>query len=261
VYIAILHGDSQGQRTVVYEATPPLGSVQITSHGRQNVTTPPDWRTAPAFTWRAEGGGGGVTAVVEGRHMLLRAEAGGGAARLWCEVELADWVYDGGVVRPHSWTDVAARVPLHYYIHSLASRLTYLRLEVPGQGEGGSPPRVLETRHGITHHEKNWGSRFPHAWLWAQGSSSSSSSSSGSSSSGSSSSETLSSSLEGASVSFVISYGAVGSDAGGPFTHFGHFRDEGKGLAWDFRPDNSFLTRAEVDGCVRFVGVDGWVVA
>lgn len=107
VYVAILHGDNRAGRTNVYEATPPLGSVRITTHGGQNVTVPPDWRTPPAFTWKAEGGGGSVSAVVEGRHMVLRVEAGGGAARLWAEVEVGEWVYDGGVARPHSWSDVS----------------------------------------------------------------------------------------------------------------------------------------------------------
>jgi hypothetical protein len=223
VYIALLHGDSQAQQTFVYEATPPLSSVQVTVRGHSNVTTQPDWRTAPEFTWRAEGGGGSLAAVMEGKHLLLRAEVGGGAAKLWCEVEVADWVYDGGVARPHSWTDVAPGVKLHWYIHSLSSP-AYLRLELPAEN------RVLEAR-GIAHLEKNWGSRFPHAWLWAQGSAH------------------LASAAAGA-VSFVISYGAVGSDAAGPFTHFAHFRDEGKGLAWDFKPDDSFVS-TDVDGCVR----------
>lgn len=104
VYVAILHGDSAAGRTRVYEATPPLSSVQVTMYGGRNVTASPHWRTPPAFTWRAEGGGGSVVAVMEGRHMLLRVEAGG--AKLVCEVEVAEWTYDGGKMRPHSWTDV-----------------------------------------------------------------------------------------------------------------------------------------------------------
>ncbi len=233
VYIALLHGDSRAQQTYVYEATPPLSSVHVTARGGRNVTREPDWRTPPAFTWRAEGGGGSLAAVVEGRRMLLRAEVGGGAAKLWCEVEVADWVYDGGVARPHSWTDVAPGVRLHWYVHALAAPVTHLRLELPAQG------RVLEARRGNAHLEKNWGSRFPHAWLWAQGSARLAPAAAAPTSSSS------------GAVSFVVSYGAVGSDAAGPFTHFAHFRDEGAGLAWDFKPDNSFLAQAEVDGCVR----------
>lgn len=132
---------------------------------------------------------------------------------------------------------------LHYYIHTLASPITYLRLELPPSSSPSptSPTattRVLESATatgagavGLAHLEKNWGSRFPHAWLWAQGS-------------------TRVGTRDDAAVSFIFSHGAVSPDPEGPFTHFGHFRDEKMELAWDFKPDNSFLTRTEVDRCV-----------
>lgn len=214
-------------------------SVEVTTRGH-NVTTAPDWRTPPAFAWSAEGGGGGLFTVMEGTHMVLRGEATGGGggrlARVWLEVEVAPWSYDGGVARPHSWTDVSERARLHWYIHTVASRLTYLRLEL--DDDDGGAPRVLTSRRGLVHLEKNWGSRFPHAWLWAQGSSALASSGGGASGSNG---------KPAAPVSFVISYGAVSPDPEGPFTHFGHFRDEVNSLSWDFKPDNSFLSRTEVD--------------
>lgn len=226
-------------------------SVQVTTRGHKNVTTAPDWRTPPAFAWSAEGGGGALSMVMEGPHFLLGGEArgpggGGRVARVWAELEVEAWAYDGGVARPHSWTDVSERARLHWYIHSLASRLTYLRLELDSDSDAASAPaaaaapppaRVLTARRGLVHLEKNWGSRFPHAWVWAQGSK-----------------PILSSGVgKPAPVSFVISYGAVSPDPEGPFTHFGHFRDEDKALAWDFKPDDSFLSRTEVDRCAAVV--------
>ena len=106
---------------------------------------------------------------------------------------------------------------------------------------------VVESKKGLVHLEKNWGKRFPLAWLWVQGVAETSSSSSPSSSSSSSS---ISSSSP---LAFVLSYGQVKDNL---YTHFAHFRDEEKGLAWDFRPDNSYLEEEEVDGCAgtaRFV--------
>lgn len=248
VYIGILHGDSEAGRTFMYEATPPLRSVQITTRGH-NVTTAPDWRTPPAFAWSAEGGGGALSMVMEGARFFMRGEAkapgGGRVARVWAELEVEPWAYDGGVARPHSWTDVSERARLHWYIHSLASRLTYLRLELDSDNAAdaaaatsAAPPRVLTAMQGLVHLEKNWGSRFPHAWLWAQGSSPLSTTTTG----------------KPAPVSFVISYGAVSPDPEGPFTHFGHFRDEDKALAWDFKPDDSFVSRTEVDRCAVVFG-------
>jgi len=191
-----------------------------------------------------------MTAIQEGPFLFLHVTLP--TARFLAQVEVAPWVYDGPP-RPHSWTDIVDSVPLHWYIHTLSSRLVYARLELhqaEGAREGG---KVMESRHGLVHLEKNWGKRFPDSWLWVQGVTPASSSSS----SNLSSSSSLPSSTHPPSVAFVLSYGQI---APGTFTHFAHFRDEDLGIAWDFRPENSVLVEEEVNGCkgeARFV-LEGW---
>ncbi|GAB5031176.1 tocopherol chloroplastic q6k7v6 [Nannochloropsis oceanica] len=280
-YVAILHGDGKTNKTTVYEGNPPLESVEIRGHYGRNITKSPDWRTEPHFTWRARTpshhNSDNLTADTEAikqeiNNMMLSSSSSSSSlsssssspfttmtavqegpllflhitlptARFLAQIEVSPWAYDGSP-RPHSWTDIIDEVPLHWYIHTLSSRLLYARLELhqaEGAREGG---KVMESRHGLVHLEKNWGKRFPDSWLWAQGVTAAPSS------------HASSSSLP-SSVAFVLSYGQVSP---GIFTHFAHFRDEELGIAWDFKPVNSVLVAEEVDGCegrARFV-LEGW---
>jgi len=285
-YVAILHGDGTTNTTTVYEGNPPLESIQIRGHYGRNVTKSPDWASPPHFTWRARarprypGNNGKPTeqdndeAIKEEINNLMLSSSSPSSsslstssplttmafiqegpflfihvtlptARFLAQVEVAPWHYDG-LPGPHSWTDIIDAVPLHWYIHTLSSRLVYARLELhqaEGAREGG---KVMESRHGLVHLEKNWGKRFPDAWLWVQGVTPAAPSSLGSS--------LPSTPAHPPSVAFVLSYGQIGPK--GNFTHFAHFRDEDLGIAWDFTPLNSVVVEEEVDGCAgkaRFV--------
>lgn len=67
------------------------------------------------------------------------------------------WRQDGGP--PAGWTQHLP-LPLKWYVHSLGSETIY-EIRLPGSG------RVLRGT-GYAHVEKNWGSVFPKAWMWAQ---------------------------------------------------------------------------------------------
>lgn len=201
VYLAILHGDVLTNKTVVYESTPPLEAVEIRQKNGQPVTEAVDWKAPPGFTWRvideAEDGAArqapqgsksttssfspeassSMNAIQRARHLFLRVTLP--TAAFWAQIDIPPWKYDGPP-RPHSWTDVVDAVPLHWYIHSLSSRVVYARLELKEEGRqeggravegkgGGRGKRIIESHRGQVHLEKNWGRRFPDAWLWSQG--------------------------------------------------------------------------------------------
>jgi hypothetical protein len=70
------------------------------------------------------------------------------------------WDPSGRGWGPASWGNLLSGwLPLHWYVHSLGSRVGY-RIERLGKA-------VLEGR-GYAHVEKNWGSVFPEKWIWIQ---------------------------------------------------------------------------------------------
>jgi len=59
-------------------------------------------------------------------------------------------------------------LPLHWHVHSLASRAEF-SLEIPGYVGGDGVPAVDAKGEAVVHQEKNWATSFPSAHIWVHG--------------------------------------------------------------------------------------------
>ena len=154
------------------------------------VLRDPDFASPPNFTITSADGG--LALAVDGDSCSLALQLPGAALEIECVGGGTPWGprgespegeegWGGGRAAAGCWllplsmqqlitprslnAGSAVRLPgallgSHWFVHSLATPVRYT-LRVPGA------PAVTATA--MAHFEKNWGERFPYAWVWAQG--------------------------------------------------------------------------------------------
>ncbi|KAK9806941.1 hypothetical protein WJX72_008185 [[Myrmecia] bisecta] len=96
--------------------------------------------------------------VHKGHHRSLRLSAAGYQISVEAAGPPVPWNPEG--TGPEGQLARISFLPLHWFVHSLATPVQY---SVAG------PNGLLSEGKGLAHMEKNWGSYFPDAWVWGQG--------------------------------------------------------------------------------------------
>lgn len=187
----------------------------------QTVTEDPDMSSPANFTWK-------VDSKNNGGHF---EQNGNTTAFIF---RLGELVFRGEATHPFPWNDdgtgpegwlVYLPLPLHWFVFSLSSELTYYEIQNITSGE------VINGENGAVHLEKNWGQSFPKKWIWSEGVS-----------------------FDASNVTFAISGGQVDFKWFSVDAYLIGFRDPKTGLTIDFGPVNSII-HTEIDGCKGEVNI------
>jgi len=151
-YINVLICEGDGAPTLSFTAYPQRTQSLVAGEA---VSTNPRLAPAPDFEWVAEGFGlvtqDSVNLQIPGEvEISIRTE------------NRVPWNANRPVMGPEGLL-MFLPVPLHWYVHSLASDASY-SYSLPG---AGLDDPVSGT--GYAHLEKNWQREFPAGWVWAQG--------------------------------------------------------------------------------------------
>ena len=107
------------------------------------------------------------TVKAKSRDCILNWDIESGSRQRW-DLQIRDYHFSGETSSFREWSADGPEgfvynipgVPLHWYVHSVASNAIYQLTLPSGQ--------VVKPSRSIGHLEKNWGSAFPKRWLWAQ---------------------------------------------------------------------------------------------
>lgn len=213
-YVALFRSSGRHGRIDLYQEFPRFEEVVVTNHGKK-VLKNPDWRSDPDFQWAVERIGFFKTV-----GNLSTVDMAINGTKIKGEFEASPWVYeDNGKPAPHSWSDVIDACPLHYYVHSLDTRIRRLSISFP---DG-----MQTYTSGFVHQEKEWGRQFPPGWIWG---------------------EAIEETVGGHTVALSLVYGTLSAKSDKVQGHYVWFRDKERDIAWDFLEYNSFI-EAEYNSC------------
>ncbi|MFZ9518864.1 MAG: hypothetical protein ACO3A4_00140 [Silvanigrellaceae bacterium] len=152
-YAAVLDGGSSGQPLRSFEVFPKNTKLFLNHSDIVNRDPAPTGKAS--FRWTAEGVGEFSADAVQ-----LSLSNGVSARARWLEV--TSWNASG--LGPEGYISLFRSFPLHWFVHSLRSRVEF-EASLPSRN-GNGLQRVSGT--GFAHIEKNWGVSFPPAYVWMQ---------------------------------------------------------------------------------------------
>jgi hypothetical protein len=152
-YAALLDGGSEGKPLRAFEAFPPRTRLYL--NRSDIVHRDPAPLGKPSFRWAAEG-------IGELTGDSAQISFPNGASLKLVMSEVLPW--NTGGLGPEGIVSLFRSFPLHWFVHSLRSRVEF-EATVPSE-QSGAPEKLSGT--GFAHFEKNWGVSFPPAYVWMQ---------------------------------------------------------------------------------------------
>jgi|1048.fasta_scaffold09070_2 hypothetical protein len=152
-YAAILDGGSAGQPLRSFEVFPRNTRLYLNKNDIVNRDPAPSGKAS--FRWVADGVGefsGDSVALDMANQISFRAR--------WLDV--SPWSENG--LGPEGYISLFRAFPLHWFVHSLRSRVEF---EASLPNPNGTGLQRL-SGSGYAHIEKNWGASFPPAYVWMQ---------------------------------------------------------------------------------------------
>jgi hypothetical protein len=152
-YAAILDGGTGGKPLRSFEVFP--SNTRLYLNKSDIVDRDPAPGGTPSFRWAAEGigqltGDSANISLPNGVSLNLRM------------ADVTPWNANG--LGPEGFVSLFRTFPLHWFVHSLRSRVEF---EAVVPSEGGTGTETL-AGSGYAHFEKNWGVSFPPAYVWMQ---------------------------------------------------------------------------------------------
>lgn len=138
------------------DAFPDINSIRVTTNSA-NVTADPGDKEDAVFKWEAQGMG---QFECDGQTQIANFTLPGGASITAAFSSPMPWGPKGE--GPEGWVHRLPLFGLEWFVFSLRSNVVF-SLKDPASG------LQLEGVRGTAHMEKNWGTSFPDAWMWAQG--------------------------------------------------------------------------------------------
>jgi len=140
-----------------YKAYPK--SITVTKQGAP-VTKQPDRVSPPVFELFSSEGEFSMNVTQKSIAVSAKMDVDGKASTLEFDISgpHEEWGRDGE--GPEGWAGRLPFIGLHWYVFSLKSNAKYKFVDVDGSIRQGT---------GVAHMEKNWGTNFPSAWIWAEG--------------------------------------------------------------------------------------------
>uniref|UniRef100_A0A0G4GPL4 AttH domain-containing protein n=1 Tax=Chromera velia CCMP2878 TaxID=1169474 RepID=A0A0G4GPL4_9ALVE len=237
-YIMLLLQEGQSGKLQKLDIFPDPETVTI--NGRpveSSIASDPSLYRESNFTWCATKNG--CFSVDEGRVERFNLTDGG------------EYFLEGKIGTPVHWGTTAADygpmgvfaetslIPLKWFVHTTTSQAESYRFKWGKRGPMGTAGDAAKTS---VHQEKNWGDSFPTSWIWSQ----------------------FSDRTTGSYAALTFGHVTVGPFTDRPAFLLGYrnYQKTGPGgaaLAADFRPDNSVIVNAHLDGCAGnfFVELEG----